>query len=182
MVSPSFAFGLFLVFVSSLILPSMSTWILYNDFNAVVGAGLKCDNSTKPYVCLGNYPDIFFCQRACVNNKACTIASWSNRTHNCWMRSDGKWDPVSWVGVISVCDDTRVKSCIPQPYNGPVTVGVSTSTILGRTHPLSPAVTLDFWRSDDVRFGQKWNHSGAIEIDLTNPQVPTSFSSHGEPL
>jgi heparanase 1 len=70
-----------------------------------------------------------------------------------------------------MCDNTRVKGCVPIPYNGPVTVNIDSTKVLGRTNALSPAVTLDFWRFDDPRFGQKWNRSGAIEIDLQNPQL-----------
>ena len=57
----------------------------------------------------------------------------------------------------------------PHPNTTSLTAAIDSSVALGRTSPLHPAVALDFWRSDDPTFGQKWGRSSALTIDLTSP-------------
>lgn len=51
------------------------------------------------------------------------------------------------------------------------------ATPSGYTHPLSPAVTFDFWRWDDPFYGPKFMNSSALYIDLTNPLLRSLASA-----
>lgn len=91
---------------------------------------------------------------------------------NCWTRLDNLWETVYQSDITSGCNPKVVPNCVSvPPVSSPIAARIFTGTALGRTHPLSPAVTLDFWRWDDPNFGQKWENSSAIEIDLTNPRL-----------
>lgn len=154
---------------------SRAGWIYYSNLNAVNGCGLECTNSTSPYVCMGTFKSVSECSDACLKNPKCELMSWSSNTGNCWTRSDNSWEPVPFSGITAGCNSDVIPNCAPSPiYNGPISATIS-NKVLGRTHPLSPAVTLDFWRWDDPQFGEKWMNSSALEIDLTNPQVPIAL-------
>jgi len=109
------------------------------------------------------------CQSLCSNHG---VYVWSSNTGHCWTRTDNTWAPISQNGILSGCNDQIVTQCSSKPpYNGPISVSADLTSPAGMTHPLSPAVTFDFWKPDDPNFGKKWGNSSANYIDLQNPQL-----------
>lgn len=148
-----------------------STWISYPSINLMNGCGMVCNNN-GPYICLGTFTSYGDCQNACNQNSKCTLLTWSSGTGNCWTRTDNFWDYEADSSADSGCLVGANANCVAPtpPYNGTnITFTVDTLSPVMTTHPLSPAVTLDFWRSDDPTFGIKWGNSSAINIDVTNP-------------
>jgi len=159
---------------AQLITPSSANWVYFANTNDVPNSGPDCQNASKPYICLGTTLSLSSCQNACVKWSAkCAVFTWSATSNYCWTRTDGIWSPTQQQGITAACNDAIVgASCSNVPYNGPITASVNTSQPAGvRSHPLSPAVTLDFWRPDDPRFGQKWGNSSALFINLADPQL-----------
>lgn len=144
-------------------------WYTFAGENDVVGAPLTCDNNTAPFRCLGTTSSIDECTAACLASPGdCMgVATWSLTSQHCWTRTDGLWAPAIWANAIAACDTAVVSTCAP--WNGSalnVTIGGAAGPTM---HPLAPAVTLDFWRSDDPTYGEKWGNSSALDIDLTSP-------------
>lgn len=151
------------------------TWYNYSGTNSVNGCGMVCVDSTD-YICLGTLSTADLCASACQAHPTCALYTWSSGTKHCWTRRDTQWDPSSSPGSTSGCDSDKVKGgsspCgppVPHPKTTNLTATIDTSVALGKTSPLHPAVALDFWRSDDPTFGEKWGHSSALTIDLTSP-------------
>jgi hypothetical protein len=151
-----------------------ATWQYFDNTNTVDGCGEACTNN-GPYRCLGTVSSFPACQQKCagVGEPACVVVAWSSTTGNCWTRTDGDWTPTSAPGVSSGCDDAAAHGC-SAPWNGSavtaiVTLAMPPGAVV--THPLSPAVTLDFWRPDDPTYGIKWGSSGAQNINLTHPAL-----------
>lgn len=133
---------------------------------------MSCTNATPPFVCLGTLDTAALCA-ALAESASVGIYTWSPGTHHCWTRSDGQWEPLAAPGLASGCDDAAINGCAP-PTPLPPTSNLSASvgtTAIATTHSLHPAVTFDFWRSDDARFGEKWGNSSALTIDLTSPTL-----------
>lgn len=150
-----------------------AAWHYYPNTNAVNGCGMAC-SSHGTYVCLGTVQSWPACQSLCAAaGSSCTLLTWSNGTGNCWTRSLLTWEPTPAPGDTAGCDDAAVPDCAPRPpWNGTsinVTVGAAING--GTTDALSPAVTLDLWRADDSRFGEKWGNSSALTIDLGDAQL-----------
>lgn len=164
---------IFTILVAGLLVHASAAWVYFDNTNAVNGCGMSCTNQTAPFVCLGSFGSPSACEAACAKDSRCSIITWSANTGNCWTRTDGQWSVIVESGLVSGCNNSTVMGCVAPgpPYNGPITATVQTSSPIMKTHPLSPAVTLDFWRWDDPNFGQKWMNSSALEIDLTNPQL-----------
>lgn len=152
---------------------AIANWYQLLDENAVAGSSTQCVNDTKPYFCLGSFPNATICSTVCQNSATCDIWVWSGSTHNCWTRNDHQWSPQYAPGITSGCNTKSVPNCGPPapPYNGPIAASIDVSRIAGRTHPLSPAVTLDFWHPHDPSVGEKWGLSGAITINLSDPKL-----------
>lgn len=161
-----------LLLVSAMAARAAATWHFFDGFNAVNGCGNVC-NTNGPYTCIGTFSTVEDCESKCTSTAGCSILTWSSHSGNCWMRTDGQWIPDAADGDTAGCDDSRIPACKPPPppYVGNITVTVDTATVLGKTHPLSPAIALDFWRSDDPTFGEKWGNSSALHIDLSDPQL-----------
>ena len=150
-------------------LVSSSEWKTFSDTNAVDGCGMECV-SNGPYVCLGKQSSASACAAACQGHSGCNLYTFSEHTGNCWTRVDREWFPEASPGVTSGCDASVVSGCAPPPPpNTPNTTVLVSSTVLGTSNPLHPAVALDFWRSDDRTFGEKWGNSSALTIDLASP-------------
>jgi len=172
-----------LIFLSTIPFIVSSTWLSLPLTNLVNGCGMTC-NKNGPFVCLGvlNYNDCF---HACTNLGNCTLFTWSEATSNCWTRTDNIWDEEGDSGANSACLVGSNPKCAPPlpPYNGTnITFSINTVSPIITTHPLSPAVTLDFWRHDDPTFGIKWGNSSAISIDVTNPLLRNLTSLLGPGL
>lgn len=158
--------GLTFLFAWSL---ARATWIYFPDSNAVDGCGESCtDNGV--FECLGHFTDAQSCEAACIASPSCALFTWSSHTGNCWTRTDNTWELTGAAGTVAGCNDAVIAGCAPWNASN-ITITVDTSIVLGKTHPLSPAVTLDFWRPDDPRFGVKWANSSAQLIDLADPQL-----------
>ena len=151
---------------------ALAKWHYFNDSNAVNGCGMTCTNHGT-YVCLGTVQTADQCTALCAASSICHVVTWSSVTQNCWTRSQDGWNKLGAPGDVAGCNDEFVSDCAPSPpWNGTaINVTLSTSTVLSTTDPLSPAVTLDFWRFDDIKFGEKWRNSSALEIDLTSPKL-----------
>lgn len=151
-----------------------ATWHYFADRNGVPGCGDAC-SSHGTYTCLGSTHSSDACVALCAAaNATCHLMTWSQGTGNCWTRSEVTWDFTASPGDTAGCDDAVIAGCgapVPPASVTAVSVQIDTATTLGTTDPLSPAVALDFWRSDDPRFGQKWGNSSALNIDLSNPRL-----------
>ena len=150
-------------------------WYNYSSTNAMNGCGMVCVNNGD-FICLGTLPSADACAAACAAAPTCASYTYSPGTQHCWTRRDAQWLPEPSAGASSGCDAARVSAGStpcgpppPTPRTPNVTATIDTSVVLGRTHPLHPAVALDFWRPDDKTFGVKWGRSGAQNIDLTSP-------------
>ena len=156
----------------------LTAWRTFPNTNAVDGCGMDCTNSTPPYICLGKPPSSASCAALCQGSSACALWTWSPTTHNCWTRSDSRWEPTGSPGVSSGCDDARVPLCAPPapPHTPNISVAIGATNIF-TTHPLHPAVALDFWRHSDPTYGEKWGNSSAITIDLASPALLGAASS-----
>ena len=150
-----------------------ATWHYFPDTNAVPGCGDACaDHGT--YACLGTTASEGACVSLCAANATCHLLTWSSGTGNCWTRAEVTWDAVASPGDTAGCNDAVMADCGPPVPPASVTalsVTIDTAVTLGVTDPLSPAVALDFWRSDDPRFGLKWGNSSALNIDLGHPRL-----------
>ena len=149
-------------------------WYNYSATNAMNGCGMQCADSGE-FHCLGTFPTPAQCAQACQASPACAAYTYSDGTRHCWTRRDAQWRPEAGAGASSACDSDRVQGGTacgpppPPPHTTSVTATIDASAALGRTSALHPAVALDFWRSDDPRFGQKWGRSSALTIDLASP-------------
>ena len=156
-----------------------ATWHYFPDSNGVPGCGDSC-SSHGTYTCLGNTATEGACVALCAANATCHLMTWSQGTRNCWTRDTVTWDATSSPGDTAGCDDDFVADCgapAPPANVTAVAVQIDTGTTLGTTDPLSPAVALDFWRSDDPRFGVKWGNSSALNLDLTHPRLRALVSA-----
>ena len=157
----------------------LSAWRTFPNTNAVDGCGLTCTNST-PFTCLGVLPSAAACASLCASlpSSACPLWTYSSTTRNCWTRSDALWQPLAHTGVTAGCNDTLVPGCAPPapPHADNLTVTIGASPI-STTHPLHPAVALDFWRHDDPVYGEKWGNSSALTIDLASPALRAAAAS-----
>ena len=136
---------------------------------------MTCQSSTD-FVCLGTFGSVDGCASACEASPSCAAYTYSGGTQHCWTRRDAQWNPTHGAGASSACESSRARGGSapcgpppPPPHTTSVTATIDTSVTLGRTNALHPAVALDFWRSDDPTFGQKWGKSSALTIDLTSP-------------
>jgi len=143
-----------------------SSWVYYPNRNGVPGCGDAC-SSHGTYTCLGTAASEAACVALCAAAADCHVMTWSQGTGHCWTRSEVTWDFESSPGDTAGCDDAFIADCgtpVPPANVTAVSVLVNVSTTLGTTNPLSPAVALDFWRSDDPRFGL----SGATRAPSTS--------------
>jgi hypothetical protein len=93
------------------------------------------------------------------------------------------WATITADGDVAGCNNASVAGCsspsppTPVPTTSNLTITLSSAAPVSKTHALHPALALDFWRSDDPRFGVKWGNSSAITIDLTDPVLRAAASA-----
>ena len=160
-----------------IIAPSLATWNTFTSSNAVNDCGSECTNTTPPFVCLGSFPTEAECfSRASMSSD---VFTWSSYSKHCWTRTDHLWTTITADGDIAGCNNATVTGCVtpsPRPITSNLTISLSAAAV-SKTHALHPALALDFWRSDDPRFGVKWGNSSAITIDLTDPVLRAAASA-----
>ena len=161
----------FAIIVSILPTATADQWLYVTDQNAVDGCGMEC-NTNKPYKCLGTVNNFQDCTTLCSKDIDCDIVTYSNTTGNCWTRLDAVWSPISSSGTTSGCDTSLVTGCKAIPPYSELNVTFKVKGQVGvPLHPLAPAVALDFWLSSDPVYGEKWENSGILTIDLNNPDL-----------
>jgi heparanase 1 len=163
---------MFLMFLFLSIPVALGSWLYFSGENAVDGCGMQCSSTDPKWKCLGNCNSVQQCENLCSQDVKCSIMTFSSTTGNCWARYDGLWNPISASGTTAGCDTSSVKGCqAPPPYSGPnVTFSIG-GEIGVPLHPLAPAVALDFWLATDPTYGEKWQSSGILTIDLTNKDL-----------
>eukprot|EP00055_Hartaetosiga_balthica_P000551 m.136880 g.136880 ORF g.136880 m.136880 type:complete len:618 (-) comp11035_c0_seq1:132-1985(-) len=157
-----------LVGILDMMLPCDGEFVLYPNVNAVPQASTSCNNNNPPFVCLGTTETYMDCQTMCLasNTTTCYLWTWSPTTHHCWTRADNSWLAESWNGYYSACDNSTVPDCAPNAFK--VQATYNTDRLLGHMDMLSPAVTFDFWLKNDTVYGNKWETSGILQVDLTD--------------
>ena len=154
-------------------------WVNFPGTNAVDGCGMTCGGAPDPrWRCLGHVTYLDDCVKLCDAAPSCDIVTFSDSTGNCWARSDGVWQPSPSDSATTLCDASRVPACAPPPPYNNLNVSFSIGAPAGvPLHPLAPAVALDFWLSNDPRFGEKWGNSSILTIDLASAALRTYSSA-----
>ena len=150
-----------------------SSWLYLSGENAVNGCGMEC-KSNGPWHCLGTVNTLLECEDLCSKDLNCSVMTYSSTSLNCWTRYDGVWNLTSASGTTAGCDSTRVVGCHANSPNVTFSIGDEIGVPL---HPLAPAVALDFWLASDPTYGEKWQNSGVLTIDLTNEDLIKYSSS-----
>ena len=148
--------------------PVYPTWHYFAGQNAVSHCPETCIDR-GPLHCLGSFPSAADCAVACQMDPACSIMTWIDDTKDCWTRTDGLWNLTSGATTAG-CNNATVPGCAPPPpVNGTALLASVSAAPVLRTHPLSPAVTLDFWNVSSPNIGPKWGNSSVLALDLSNP-------------
>lgn len=142
-----------------------ASWRQFTDSNAVPTCGDTCTSLPKE-VCVGTLATAADCAATCMNSTIdstsppCEVWTFSSHTGHCWHRLDTTWNPIRAEGVTSGCLST-VPGC---GFN-------VTTTVLGKVHPYSPAVALDWWVPEDHKYGYQWGNASVTLLDLSNSNL-----------